>query len=71
MIYHKGTPLDRMREEVEALGSQAAWADKYGFSCAYVNDILRERRPMSDAVAKALGFERVTTWKSIDTKRNP
>ncbi len=37
--------------------TQAAWAEKYGFSAAYVSDMLNKRRDFSAKVLDILGLE--------------
>ena len=39
-------------------GGQKGWAKDHGVSPQYVNDILHERREVSQNMARKLGFER-------------
>jgi hypothetical protein len=59
--------LRRLREECDALGSQARWADQHGVSSQYVSDILAGHRIVSDKIAEVLGFRRV--WVDMRSKR--
>lgn len=48
---------DRVRDE-----SQRAVASALGFSTAFLNDVLRGRRSISDHLAERMGWERVTVF---------
>ncbi len=63
MIY-VADPIQKLRLMCAAQGQKAV-AGKLGFSTAYINDVLHDRREISDKMAKALGYERVTTWRRI------
>ncbi|NBW16491.1 MAG: XRE family transcriptional regulator [Caulobacteraceae bacterium] len=65
MIEHPTAVIKRLRHEIDLLGSQAAWASKHGFSPQYITDILHGRRDITDRLANALGFARVTVWKDM------
>lgn len=66
------TPLEGMRTEAqlryalhqlsEFLGSQRRLARRLGFKSAYLNDILRGRRPISAKLAARLGYDRVVLF---------
>lgn len=51
---------------VETMGSQESVARFLDISNQYLNDILRERRSVSENVAKKLGYERVVIYKKLD-----
>jgi hypothetical protein len=42
------------------------WAAKYGFSQAYVSDVLHGRRGIADRMAEALGYRRVVTFERME-----
>lgn len=54
-----------LKKECEKLGSQKAWADANNLSRAYVCDILQERRGISEAIAKALGYEQIVIYRKV------
>jgi hypothetical protein len=54
---------EQLEKAVEAAGTQTAWAKRHGISVAYVNDLLRERKEFSDAVARKLGYRRVLMYE--------
>jgi hypothetical protein len=39
-----------------------AWADAYGFSQAYVSDVLHGRRGIADRMARALGYDMIVMF---------
>jgi plasmid maintenance system antidote protein VapI len=55
--------LENIRLMVSKWGSQRAVADHLDISAAYLNDILHERRDVSDVIAKRLGYTRVVKFK--------
>jgi hypothetical protein len=57
--------LSALREACRRLGSQKAWAERHGFSPAYVTDVLRERRELAGRLLGALGYERVVRFKQM------
>jgi predicted DNA-binding protein (UPF0251 family) len=60
--------IDMLRRLVEEEGSQTQAAAKLGISSGYLSEILTNGRPISDKVAKALGYERVVVYKPLDKK---
>jgi DNA-binding phage protein len=48
-----------LRAAVAREGNQAAWARRHGLERTGINMILRGKRPMSDAVMKALGLRKL------------
>jgi predicted DNA-binding protein (UPF0251 family) len=54
-----------LRRLVDDEGSQTQAAAKLGISSGYLSEILTNGRPISDKVAKALGYERVVVYKPI------
>ncbi len=59
----KSAVLDLVRSAIKTAGSQASYAKSIGFSAQYVNDVLQERRDLSESFLAALGLERVTTYQ--------
>ena len=55
----------RLRLACEELGSQYQWATKFKLSPAYVSDVVRGRRQPGQAILKALGLERVITYREV------
>ena len=51
---------ETLRKACDAAGSQRAWAKANGVSAVYVCDCLAGRRAIGKAIARALGFQRVT-----------
>jgi predicted DNA-binding protein (UPF0251 family) len=60
--------IDMLRRLVDEEGSQTQAAAKLGISSGYLSEILTNGRPISDKVAKALGYERVVVYKPLDKK---
>lgn len=57
-----------LRRECEKAGSQAAWARAHGLTPAYVSDILAGNRGggiVGDGILRALGLERVVTYRRV------
>ena len=55
--------LQLIQDEARKAGTQAALADKMGVSPAYLSDILRLRRPLSDRVLEYFGIERDIVYR--------
>lgn len=55
----------RLRAEVEAAGSQRAWALMHGVSEQYVSDALIGRRRVGALILRALGLERVDCYRHL------
>lgn len=55
--------MEKLRGEIELLGSQKAFAAAQGFSDSYISDVLRGRRELGPAILAALGLERVVTYR--------
>ena len=60
-----------LQAAIAGLGSQKAFAARHGFSRAYVNDVLHERRAITDRLCAAIGVKRFVTYTTEDTKREP
>jgi len=58
--------LDILRRQVEAAGSQQAFAERAGVSQAYVGDILRGQRTPGAKILHALGLEKVVAYREKD-----
>jgi DNA-binding transcriptional regulator YdaS (Cro superfamily) len=55
--------LTRLRAVVEAAGGQRAFAEKHGFTPAYVNDVLHGRRALADRICAAIGVRRTVVYQ--------
>lgn len=56
-------PREWLRQRVRALGTQRAVARELGVSDVHVSDMLRGRRPVSDAMLAKMGLRRVVVLK--------
>ena len=54
----------------ELAGGQASWADRCGISRSQVSEALSGRRPLTEAMANAAGFVRVTRYVPMRGKPN-
>ena len=54
-------------QECERLGGGSAWAKMHGVSAQYVTDVRQGRREPGPAIYKALGLERVVSFKRVET----
>jgi molybdenum-dependent DNA-binding transcriptional regulator ModE len=62
--------LKMLNKEIEKEGSQVNFARKYKMSNSYVHDVLVQRnRVLGKKVLKALGLERVDSYRRIAKKR--
>jgi hypothetical protein len=50
--------LKRLWDAVEAAGGQRAFARTHGLSVAYINDVLRGKRTLSERVLATIGLRR-------------
>lgn len=57
-----------IRQLIETEGSQTKAAAKLDISSGYLSEILNSERPISDGVARKLGYERVVVYKPIGKK---
>jgi len=54
---------ERLRVAIQAAGGQRRFAEAHGFSVAYVNDVVREKRDLADRILAVIGIEReVVHW---------
>jgi hypothetical protein len=51
--------LQMLREAVEREGNQIAFARRHGIDRSFLNQVLRGRRQISDAVLKTLGLRKL------------
>jgi plasmid maintenance system antidote protein VapI len=58
-------PIDKIKEMIKKAGSQKAVAQQLDISQAYLSDILKNKRAISDAVARKLGFKRSICFHDI------
>jgi len=62
--------INLLRAACRGAGSQRIWAQANGLSRQYVTDILKGRRPVTDTVANALGYERVVMYRLRAERRS-
>jgi plasmid maintenance system antidote protein VapI len=55
--------LEIINQMVSKRGSQKAVADHLGISNAYMSDIIAQNRPVSDSVAKRLGYTKIVKFR--------
>lgn len=60
--------LELIRDLIKTEGSQTKAAARLDISSAYLSEILTENRPISDAVARKLGYRRVISYEPLDKK---
>lgn len=53
----KNAVRKRLQKEIKKSKTQKAWGAKYGFSTAYVSDMVNGRRDFSEKVLDILGLE--------------
>lgn len=58
--------LDLLRKLVETEKSQTKAAAKLDISAAYLSEIITEGKPISDSVARKLGYTRVIMYKPLE-----
>jgi len=62
--------MEELKHQIKTKGSQKAVAEEIDISPAYLGDILKGRRDLSDNVVEKLGYERITVYaKSGDAAR--
>ena len=54
--------LGRLRAMLAPGVTQAALAERFGVSGAYLSDVLHERRAMTDTIAAKIGLRRVVRY---------
>jgi hypothetical protein len=59
LTFNDNEVIQLLRAAIEREGSQIAFAKHYGVNRTYLNMILSGKRPVGDAVAKALGLHKV------------
>lgn len=57
--------IRQLEKEVKRAGSQKEWADKFGVSASYVNDVLKRGKPIGEKMANALGYRRVEGFELL------
>jgi len=57
--------LRLIRRECDKAGSARAWAASIGVSGVYVADVLAGRRDPGPAILRALGVERVVSYRRV------
>lgn len=59
-----------LSQRCELAGGQAAWAQRHGISRSVLCETLAGKRGMSEAIANAAGFVRVTRYVAMKGKPN-
>ena len=59
----KEKALERIKQMVKEMGSQTAVAKELNISPAYLGDILKGNRDISNQVAAKLGYKRVISYE--------
>lgn len=60
---------DRLQTAIDAAGGQRGFAKAHGFSVAFVNDVVRGKRDLSDRILAAIGIERQITRQVVYRER--
>jgi plasmid maintenance system antidote protein VapI len=55
--------LEIIKQMVDKWGSQRAVADQLDISAAYMSDILKGNRDVSDTIARRLGYSRIIRFR--------
>jgi transcriptional regulator with XRE-family HTH domain len=58
--------LEKIKSLVEKTGSQMEVAKQLGIGSSYLSEILKGTRPISETVARKLGYFRVITFLRVD-----
>lgn len=64
-MFSQAEVYERLHAAIAELGGQQAFAKKHGFSSAYISDVVRNRRDLSDRLLMALGVERVVMYREV------
>lgn len=62
--------LGALSQQCELAGGQSTWADVHGVSRSSLCEALSGRRQLSEAIANAAGFVRVTRYVRMKGKPN-
>jgi L-lactate utilization protein LutB len=57
--------IARLVAACDKAGGQSAWAKANEVSQQYVQDVIKRRRSPGPGILKALGLERVTTYRRV------
>lgn len=63
--------IEELTKQISVAGSQKAWAQRNGFSPAFINDILQGRREFTSRLAESLGYERRIIFVLRQSKSRP
>lgn len=61
--------LKELHKAVKEAGTQKQWAEQNGISAAYLNDILKGKRAISEKMAKKLGYVPVMAFRKKEGKQ--
>lgn len=62
--------LRALSQRCELAGGQAAWSAQHGIARSVLSETLNAKRGMSEAIANAAGFVRVTRYVPMKGKPN-
>ena len=65
MNISKEKAIELIKKIVQEEGNQVSAAKRLDISPAYLGDILKGNRPISESIAKKLGFKRVVIYAPI------
>ena len=60
------TPRGKLIEIINAVNSQAEAARQLGYSRQYISLVVNRKAPISEKLAKRLGFSKVSTEKWVE-----
>jgi len=63
LVFNDDEIVRLLRAAIEREGGQVAFAKHHGVNRTYLNMVLNRKRPVGDAVAKALGLRKVYVAK--------
>lgn len=64
--YSASDVMQTLIEQCSQAGGQRQWARAHGFSDSYVSDVIRGQRCISEAMANALGYFLIISFRKIE-----
>lgn len=61
----KEEALQVLRAHAKGVGGGVAWAKMHGLNQSFVNDVLAQRRQMSDRILETVGIRKRVTYEWI------
>lgn len=61
---------EQLQEELYELckDRQEKWAKEHGFTRQYINAVCNEKKPMTEEIAKIMGYKKQTMWVKKKTR---